>query len=222
MNNISKSAITVIVVLVLFASIQTASAQPFSTNIKYKGISADAYWQSEQNGIYTDVYVFASEYSTQEKSEKYNGSGAYVGIYQYTIGNEVCQEWEGGTICWNEYIPLKSFFGYTGSAPSTFQNSGRLGSATLDTTLNGYDYMTDSAKSVTINANWIGDGEYSTGNGHYNYRSGSYSYSGHYVGTDRAAIATATISGDMTLDLGSSSYGYLHNTKAGYAYVTNY
>ncbi len=222
MNNISKYAITVIAVLVLFASTQTASAQPLSTNIKYKGISADAYWSSEQDGIHTDVYVFASEYSTQEKSEKYNGSGSYVGIYQYTIGDEVCQEWEQVYYCWNEYIPLKSFFGYTESAPSTFQNSGRLGSATLDTTINGYDYVTDSAKSVTINANWIGDGEYSTGNGHYNYRSGSYSYSGHYVGTDRAATATATISGDMTLDLGSSSYGYLHNTKAGYAYVTNY
>jgi hypothetical protein len=209
-------------VLLLANAIPLAAAQPMSTNIKYKGQSADAYWHSEENGIYTDVYIFASEYATKEKSDKYTSSGAYVGIYQYTLGSEVCQEWDGTNYCWNEYIPIKSYFGYSEFASGAFVSTGKLGGATLVATIPGYDYLTDSQKSITINAQWTGLGEYSTGKYSYNYHSSTYSYKGQYSGTDRAADVSATISGDISMNLGSSMYGYLHDTKAGYSYVTNF
>ena len=115
-----------------------------------------------------------------------------------------------------------AFFGYAEFDPAKFETTNRLVTASLYTTINGYDYLAESEKTITVNIDWLGEGEYSTGNSHYNYHSQSYSCRGTYVGTDRTATASGSISGDLSMDLGSSAYGYLHNTRSGTVYVTNY
>jgi len=208
-------------VLLLANTISFADAQ--TTNIRYKGQSADAYWSFEENGVYTDVFVFASQYSSQQRSDRYTESGAYVGIYQYRLGQEVCYEYDGQQYCYNEYVPLQAFFGYTTTGSEAFQTQGRLEGASLHATITGYNYLseTPSTQTITISVDWTGVGEYSSGNSNYHYRSSNYMYNGHYVGFYRQASVTASISGDINMNLGNSIYGSLYNAKAGYVDVTN-
>jgi len=218
----SYAAISVLTSILLLAN-TISSADALTTNIRYKGQSADAYWYFEENGIYTDVFVWVSEYTSQQRSDRYTDSSAYVGIYQYKLGNEVCYTYDGQQYCWNEYIPLQAFFGYTSIQPGAFTTQGKLEAATLDLLVGGYDYLADpaQAKTVTIKVQWTGEGEYSSGNSNYHYRSSTYDYNGHYIGLYRQASATASISGDINLNLGNSLYGYLSDVKAGYVDITN-
>ena len=220
--------ITSYTMIAMFASILLlattfSSAEAQTTSIRYKGQSADAYWNYEDNGVYTDVFVSASQYSTQQRSDKYTESGSYVGIYQYKLGNEVCYEYDGQKYCWNEYIPIQAFFGYTTINSDAFKTQGRLDGATLYATITGYNYLTDTPqeKTIAISVKWTGEGDYSSGNSNYHYHSSNYMYNGHYVGLYRQATATASISGDITMNLSNSMYGSLYNAKAGYVDVTN-
>ena len=208
-------------ILLLATTFSSAEAQ--TTSIRYKGQSADAYWNYEDNGVYTDVFVSGSQYSSQQRSDRYTESGAYVGIYQYKIGDEVCYEYDGEKYCWNEYIPIQEFFGYTAINSDSFKTQGRLDGATLDATISGYNYLTDTPqeRTIAISVTWTGEGDYSSGNSNYHYHSSNYMYNGHYVGLYRQATATASISGDITINLSNSMYGSLYNAKAGYVDVTN-
>ena len=131
--------------VMLFANtISFADAQ--TTSIRYKGQSADASWYTEQNDVYTNVDVFATNSASRQGSDQHTDSIAYIGIYQYKLGDQVCDTYDGQQYCWNEYIPLQEYFGYGTIDSATFQTQGRLDGATLDTTLNGYSYLTDSSR----------------------------------------------------------------------------
>ena len=201
-------------ILLVANTISFADAQ--TTNIRYKGQSADAAWYSEENGVYTNVYIFATDSASRLKSDTYTDSVAYVGISQYKLGDQVCEEYDGQQYCWNEYIPLQEYYGYGTIASSNFQTQGRLDGATLDTTLAGHNYLTESDGTISVSINWKGEGDYSSGKSTYQYHSGSYSYHGQNIGIYRQATATGEISGGITMDLGSSSWGSLYSAKAGY------
>ena len=206
--------------VMLFANtISFADAQ--TTSIRYKGQSADASWYFEQNDVYTNVDVFATNSASRQGSVQHTDSIAYIGIYQYKLGDQVCDTYDGQQYCWNEYIPLQEYFGYGTIDSATFQTQGRLDGATLDTTLNGYNYLTDSSKIITVHIEWSGQGDYSSGKSSYLYRSGDYMYHGNNVAFYRQASATGSISGDITMNLGSSSWGSLYNAKSGYVDVVH-
>ena len=191
------------------------------TNIRYKGQSADASWYYEQDGVYTSVYVFATDSASRQKSDTFTDSVAYVGISQYRLGNETCYEYEGEKYCWNEYVPIQEYFGYGTITSEDFQTQGRLDGATLDAKLTGYNYLTESDQTINLNIYWTGEGEYSSGKNSYLYRSGDYSYHGNYVSFNRQATATGTISGDIAMELGTSSWGSLYNAKTGSIDITH-
>jgi hypothetical protein len=222
-KNIANYAIMAIFASILLLANTISFAEAQTTTIRYKGQSADAYWYYEEDGVYTDVYVWVSEYSTQQRSDRYTDSGGYVGIYQYRLGEEVCYEYDGYEYCWNEYIPLQAFFGYTAINSESFQTQGRLEGAKLNGAITGYNYLTETMeeKTVTINVQWTGQGDYSSGKSSYHYRSSNYMYNGHYIGMYRQATATGSIDGDITLDLSNSVYASLYNAKSGYIDVMN-
>ena len=204
-------------VLLISNTISFADAQ--TTNIRYKGQSADAAWYFEQDEVYTNVYVFATDSSSRQKSDTFTDSVSYVGISQYKLGDEVCYEYDGEQYCWNEYVPIQEYFGYGTITSENFQTQGRLDGATLDATLTGHNYLTESDHIITVNIDWTGEGDYSSGKSSYHYRSGEYMYNGNYVSFYRQATATGTIGGDIKMDLGSSSWGSLYNAKTGYVDV---
>ena len=220
-KQITSYATITIIASVLFMASTVSIADAQSTSIRYKGQSADASWYYEQNDIYTNVYVFATNSASRQGSDLYTESVAYVGIYQYRLGNQVCDTYDGQEYCWNEYIPLQEYFGYNTINPASFQTQGRLDGATLGATLNGYNYLTDSSKTVTVNIDWTGQGDYSSGKSSYQYHSSDYMYNGNYIGLYRQATATGSISGDITMDLDSSAYGTLYSAKSGWVNVSH-
>ncbi|MGH9910594.1 MAG: hypothetical protein ACRD32_08135 [Nitrososphaerales archaeon] len=205
-KNIASCALIATLASILLLANTFSFAEAQASSIRYKGQSADAYWDYEDNGIYTDVFVWTSQYATQQKSDRYTESGAYVGIYQYKVGDEVCNEYDGEKYCWHEYIPIQEFFGYTTINSEAFKTQGRLDGATLDATITGYNYLTDTPqeRTIAISVKWTGEGDYSSGNSNYHYHSSNYMYNGHYVGLYRQATATASISGDITMNLSNS------------------
>lgn len=200
-------------VLLVANTLSFAEAQ--MTNIRYKGQSADASWYFEKDEVYTSVYVFATDSASRQKADIFTESVAYVGISQYRLGDEICYEYEGEKYCWSEYVPIQEYFGYGTITSENFQTQGRLDGATLNAKLTGYNYLADSDQTISIDIEWTGDGDYSSGKNSYHYRSGDYTYHGNYVSFNRQAIATGTISGDITMELGSSSWGSLYNAKTG-------
>lgn len=209
----------VAVVATSMFSWQSASAAT-SITIKYKGNAADAYWSNEDNGVYTEVYLFATDYRSQQKSSSAGDSVAYITIYQYAL-NEVCEKYRGETYCWYEEVPTLAFDGFaSGLDPQAFQAT-RLDKATLDTQITGYDWVSGTEKTITVNAAWSGIGDTSSGNYLYNYRSGDYTIHEQGTGSWRQADVTASIAGDITLDVNSFAYksATLQNAKSGYVEI---
>lgn len=214
-KQITRYAAIAAFVSVLLVANTLSFAEAQMTNIRYKGQSAEASWYFEQDEVYTSVYVFATDSASRQKSDSFTDSVAYVGIYQHKLGDEVCYDYDGEKYCWNEYVPIQEYFGYGTISSDNFQTQGRLDGATLDATLTGHNYLTDSDHTVSINVDWTGEGDYSSGKSSYHYRSGDYMYNGNYVSFNRQATATGTIGGDITMELGNSSWGSLYNAKSG-------
>jgi len=213
-------ALLAILFSALFAgTIAPADAQ--TTNIKFKGQSADASWYYEQDGVSTSVFVFSTDSVSRQGSTSLTDSAAYVGIYKYKLGDEVCSEYDGQKYCWNQYIPLEEFFGYSTINPTSFLTQGRLDGASLDSNLTGYDYLSNSTKTVKVHINWKGYGDYSSGKNTYNYKSSSYVYKGNYLAIYRQANATGSVSGDIVLNLDTSS-GLLFSAKSGSVIVSHH
>jgi hypothetical protein len=201
----------------------TAEAAPAgsTTHVSFKGKAVEANWYSEEDEVYTEAALFATESAYKQKSDKYGESVAYIIINQYKEGEEICEIVDEEEYCWTESIPILAFDGYTTLAPEAFIVSGAtLRSASLNTQMTGYDYASDSEKTITINAVWSGlDGLFS-GNSNYRFRSDDYRYSAHFHGSNRAADASAAISGDINMILDSpplnEEYASLYFAKQGY------
>ena len=198
---------------------------PHNVHVSFKGKSAEAYWYTydePEDGIYTDAGLFATDFAYKEKSEKYEESVVYIFINQYKEGEEVCETIDGEEYCWVEYIPILSFGGYTTLTPDAFSiTGGILRSATLNTEITGYDYATDTEKTITINALWSGTDGLFSGKSNERFRSDGFQYSSHSTGISRGADVSATISGDISLILDTPPLDVveeasIHSAKQGY------
>ena len=208
-----------------------AEAAPQSGNtssnvhVSFKGKSAEAYWYSydePKDGIYTDAGLFATDFAYKQKSEKYEESVVYIFINQYKEGEEVCEIIDGEEYCYVEYIPILAFGGYTTLTPDAFSvTGGTLRSATLNAEITGYDYATDTEKTITINALWSGTGDLSSGKSSERFRSDGFHYASSSTGISRGADVSATIGGDISLTLDTPPLDVvedasIHSAKQGY------
>lgn len=221
--------VVVIAVALLFSSLaaavfmpQNASAQVQAANERFNGSGASASWYSEDNGVYTDAYVFTTDSAYREKSNSYDQSWAYVSIYKYKIG-EVCYPdyYYGGDYCYYGYVPIEGFNGYTDIAADSFKLQADKGAA-LNTTITGYDYINGTSKTITVAVNWSTTEQPSHGSSSYRYNTENYMYNEHSVGSNASANATASISGDITMDFGTTQWGYIYKSNSGYVSIVKY
>ena len=68
-NQITKYAVIAAFASVLLIANTVSFAEAQTTNIRYKGQSADASWYYEENGVYTNVDVFATNSASKQGSE---------------------------------------------------------------------------------------------------------------------------------------------------------
>jgi hypothetical protein len=90
--------------------------------------------------------------------------------------------------------------------------------------MTGFDWVSNSTKTITIDASWTGVGTTSSGNSMYNYRSGDYIFHGQYNGLYRQANVTVSIGGDIAINMDSSSAAsssaFLSDAKSGTVDIT--
>ncbi len=173
---------------------------------RFKGKSAEAYFFStDPSGcVSTDVYVFASDDASVSHDppgppNSSSGSVAYAGIFQY----DYCQYTYLYADCYNS-APL---------AASDFVVTGRnLDSATLNTTLQCYDYYSGGSFDAPIALVWtaVGDPQSSSYSSHY--RTAGFIVHDRFTGTYRNAEASGSVS-DFTPN--PSSYAVITNAKSG-------
>jgi hypothetical protein len=191
-----------------------------TTAVSWKGSASEAYVSTEDGGLHSDVYLYASDSAHRQDSGKSLGSVAYVNVYQYRV-EKVC---DGPEHCWNEYVNVLAFDGFARLADAKAFEAKGLSKATLDARITGFDSVSNTHKTITIDGTWKGFGKISNENYVSNYHSGDYLFHGKGSGSHRSAELDGSISGDVSISLdpdsASFSEGSLQNSKSGYIQIT--
>jgi hypothetical protein len=195
-----------------------------TTVVSWKGSASEAYLSSEDNGLHSDVYLYASDSAHRQDSSESSGSVAYVNVYQYRV-DEVCDvDEEGQEQCWDEYVNVLAFDGFaTLDDAEGFEVQG-LSKAALDASITGFDSVSNNSMTIEIDGTWKGFGKTSSENYVSNYRSGDYVFHGKGSGLHRLATFDGSISGDASINLDSGATifneGSLLDSKSGYIQIT--
>ncbi len=149
----------------------------------FRGQSADSFFSSaDPTGcILTNVGVFANDGKFQSPpGSGSTSSGAFIFIDQFTV----CPF----------FSPLLSAFGSASLAGPDFQVLGQLNSATLDTTIPVFDFVSGSTLSADVDLTWTGTGALSRSNSHFHFQSPGFIVNGHFNGASRPAEASGSVS----------------------------
>jgi hypothetical protein len=168
--------------------------------IKFKGRSANVFFESRSGCIGTIVNVFASE---RVLGTPTNAGEVFVEINQFDS-------------CNND----ESLLAASGSAPITaanFQVDANLAAATLDATVTLTDVLSDSSFEVAVeDLNWVATSSRGHQNSHSNFRFQGCHINIHVNGAFRLAEAVGVISDGTTNFIPDSSLaGNLFSTVSG-------
>jgi len=212
--------------LFVIATVQIAQpAEAADSNvISWKGSAAEAYVSTDDNGLHSDAYIFASD-SARKDSGTVTNSLAYVNLYQYRE-EKVCDVDETGQEqCSNQFVNVLAFDGFA-IIPDTqgFETKG-LSRATLDASISGFDSVSNTTKTITIDGVWTGLGEPSSDNYVSKYHAADYVINGRASGLHRSAQIDGSINGEgisINLDPGSASanHGSLLDSRTGYIEIS--
>jgi len=195
------TAVCAAIVAALVLSVPALAGNIF----KFSGLSADAYFSTPDSTgcIFTDVFVFASQGKQQSPPGPPGAqSGANIYISQY----DIC----------NNYVQLLGASGFTPLGSGDFQVSKDLGAATLNVTINVYDYVSDTSFDVAVNLDWVGIGDLQKGKSSSQYQSGKCKFHSRWMGSWRFAESTGTISNGVTnFTPDPSVYANLQSVKSG-------
>jgi hypothetical protein len=152
----------------------------------FKGSTANAFFSRvDASGcVFTDVFVFA----TATRLHDPPGPGAdapfaQVNIFQY--------DWCTGT-------ELMSAFGSGSPAAGDFQVSRQLSSATLNTSLQVFDFISGNTLNVTLAVNWTSTGDPVAVKERFHFRAPGHIESFRFNGTFRPAEASGSVSDGVT------------------------
>ena len=164
----------------------TAASTGGGSAFRFKGLSANAFFSSaDPSGcIYTDVSVFASEQiisSQPGMGTPSSGSSIFISQYDACTGTQLLSA--------DGYVPL---------ADPDLQISRKLDSASLNTTINMFDYVSNNTLDVTVNLNWAAVSSSGRQVSHFNYQFSGCKISSHLNSTFRYAEVTGSVSDGVT------------------------
>jgi hypothetical protein len=132
-------------------------------------------------GIVTEAYVFGND----DRSLP-TGSDVYVAILRYDLA---CVPSEEQPSC-----PfLANLEGRTDIGPDAFVIDGHLASARLNATVEVYDYLTDTARTLEVDLSWTGTGDAVQTNDRHHEQTPAYVLNRHFNGAMREAVTAGTI-----------------------------
>ncbi|MGB9939875.1 hypothetical protein [Methanosarcina sp.] len=185
-----KSYTILLALVVLLSTAMSVQALESKTIERYNGESASADWYETNGDITTYTYLSVTETK--------DGTDIYISTYTY------------GPCSWSE----KS--GYMFTNDNVFKIDKKLNSASLsEVEIEVCDYYTGETGTLTVQADWIGEGEISESSSKSSSKYDDYVWKSSDSSKYRDASATGSING---YDLGVSSYASLSSFK--YAYMS--
>jgi hypothetical protein len=192
---------------VLAVPVLPATARAEISHFRGETASLNSYSYDATGCISTSVYVFATE--SREHSQpgsSTSGASASFSLYQYN-------ECTG--------VELACVSGAVALPNGAFDVSGNLASATLNTTIEAYDYCNDTTSPVDIALTWTGDGQVFQGRVHQTFHYPDYRQTFRSQGKS----SNATVSGSVTFEGTSvpleNGYAYLSNVNSGTIFKSN-
>jgi hypothetical protein len=180
-----KTTMKLLVVLALamatFMQHSTASAADI---IKFRGDGAQAFFSSTDGCIVTDVSVSATDGIFQNPPGK--GSPVFD-VFLFISQYDFCTDTQ-----------LLRASGYTQLADAEFQVSPQLDSATLNTTVNVFDFESNTSFDVFVNLAWTGISPLSRDSSKFHFKSPGCNYHLRIRGDFRFAEASGSVSDGTT------------------------
>ena len=199
----------------------------FMDKVSGKVAWADWYMDEDSNGIYTSAYLLVSDRTTHSGSNNNPEAVVEASVYQYRLEQTCDVDENGETYCYDEEIPVYSFFGCKELSKPEFSISSNLLTAILNTELSGCDYYadedyqtSDNEQSLIIRATWTGYGETFKGRDRYSTSNNFERVTEYSIGSFKQANAKASFVGDdISLNLDQDSgigEAYLSKSQNGY------
>jgi hypothetical protein len=173
-------------------------------NYNFRGSTADAYFSSTDSSgcMFTDVYIFASAERLHDPPGPPTPSAtASVSIYQY----DSCSG-----------VQLMAAYGGATLPKEDLRMATQLNSATLNTNIAVFDYVSGNTLNVSLDLNWTATGAPVNQKDHYHLRAPGFVQNVQYSGTFRPAQASGSVSDGVTnFTPNSALYGDLASVKSG-------
>jgi hypothetical protein len=194
----------VVVILALLFTFPTSAVA--GENTRFRGQTAEASFFADDGCVATG----ASVYVVDGHSQNPPGSGdrySYVSVWLW--GYDYCN--------WQE---LFGGGGSTTLAPGEFQIDRKLSSASLITTVEVWDWMTDTLMTITVDLTWTGTGDLERGSYTSHHVSSGYKVHSRFRGTFRDATATGSVSdGTTNFAVGSMGWASLGSVQHGWIVI---
>jgi len=181
MKTIIKLLAVLALALATFSQHTTASA---GSIFHFKGKSADAFFSSSDGCVFTDVFVFASEEIFQNPpgpSSASSGANLFISQFDACTGEQ-----------------LLAADGFASLADPDFQVARKLTSATLNATVNVFDFVSGTSFDVFVDVTWTGTGPLGRQNGNFHFHSPGCNFNSHFNSTFRSAEASGSVSDGAT------------------------
>jgi len=189
-------------VLATFSQHSSASA---GGNFKFRGDTADAFFSSFDGCIATDVGVFASDGISQSTP---GPGGASSGTNLFISQYDFCTD-----------IQLLAAEGFASLAGPDFQVSKRLDSATLNATVNVFDFVSNTSFDVSVNLTWTGTGLLIRQSGNSHFDSPGCKIHSRFRGTFRSAEVSGSVSDGVTNYTPGTGGGSISSVKSGDLFI---
>jgi hypothetical protein len=198
MKTIVKLLAVLTLVLAGFSQHSTALA---ATNFKFKGNTADAFFSSFDGCVLTEVSIFASEgvfKSGPGRGGLSSGTSLFISQFDFCADTQVL-----------------AAEGFAELSPSDFEVANRLSMATLDATVNVFDFVSGLSFDVDVDLTWTATG-LSRQNVNNHFTSPGCKVHSRFRGTSREATVSGSISdGNANFTPEAGLFGLISAVKQG-------
>lgn len=162
------------------------------THYQSRGAAASAWWNNSDGCINTGTSVTVTDMTTKVGGPPTESTDLFVNVWQWDSCNSTT---------------LRSIFATVSLGPNEFVGSKKLDGATLVASVSGYDYATSSNVTLTLNLDWVGDGDIFRGMYQNNNWFGGIFFRQHASGSYRQATLTGTVTDGVTNYAAGSVWG---------------
>jgi hypothetical protein len=196
--------------LAMAVSASPVHAASETTHFSFQGQTANAFFSSTDPGgcVVTSVFVLANDGRTKTgPGGPLAESFAFVAVSQFNQ----CTETQ-----------LLNAEGSAVLAADDFQMDSRLTAATLDTSIELFDFVSGTSFPVDVNLAWTGSGDTLTQRSHFQINAPGLKVNERFSGTLRGATATGTVTaGTTNFTPEPSVFAELFSAKSGEVVITH-